>query len=71
MVNEATDADMPGISSFAAGLNSDSDAVTTGLTTRWNSGPVEGAVNRIKTLERPMFGRAGFCLLRKRVLLCS
>ncbi|GAB1339820.1 hypothetical protein ACE1SV_64100 [Streptomyces sp. E-15] len=67
-ITEATDANLPGISSFAAGLNSDFDAVTAGLTTDWNSGPVEGAVNRIKMLKRQMFGRAGFGLLRKRVL---
>ncbi|MEV8328064.1 hypothetical protein [Kitasatospora sp. NPDC056731] len=35
----------------------------------WNSGVVEGHVNRIKMLKRQMFGRAGFQLLRKRVLL--
>lgn len=34
-----------------------------------NSGVVEGHVNRIKMLKRQMFGRAGFGLLRKRVLL--
>ncbi|MEU0600576.1 hypothetical protein ABZ484_20405 [Streptomyces sp. NPDC006393] len=43
----------------------------TGLTTDWNSGPAEGAVNRIKMLERQMFGRAGFGLLRKRVRLAT
>ncbi|MFF5538127.1 hypothetical protein ACFY71_37745 [Streptomyces cinerochromogenes] len=32
---------------------------------------VEGHVNRIKMLKRQMFGRAGFHLLRKRVLLCT
>ncbi|MEW2064901.1 transposase [Streptomyces sp. NPDC007002] len=68
-ITEATDANLPGISSFAVGLNNDFDAVTAGLTTDWNSGPVEGAVNRIKMLKRQMFGRAGFGLLRKRVLL--
>lgn len=40
-----------------------------GLTLPWNSGVVEGHVNRIKMLKRQMFGRAGFQLLRKRVLL--
>ncbi|MFK4272833.1 ISL3 family transposase [Streptomyces milbemycinicus] len=70
-VNDATDANLPGISSFAVGLHSDFDAVTAGLTTDWNSGPVEGAVNRIKMLKRQMFGRAGFGLLRKRVLLAT
>ncbi|SCF88970.1 MULTISPECIES: ISL3 family transposase [unclassified Streptomyces] len=68
-ITEATDAGLPGISSFATGLMSDFDAVTAGLTAEWNSGPVEGAVNRIKMLKRQMFGRAGFALLRKRVLL--
>ena len=35
----------------------------------WNSGPVEGNVNRIKTLKRQMYGGASFSLLRKRILL--
>ncbi|MFF3915777.1 hypothetical protein ACFYZB_20205 [Streptomyces sp. NPDC001852] len=43
--------------------------MTAGLTTDWNSGPVERAVNRTKMLKRQVFGRAGFALLRKRVLL--
>jgi hypothetical protein len=38
-------------------------------TVPWSSGVVEGHVNRIKMLKRQMFGRAGFNLLRKRVLL--
>ncbi|MFG1664972.1 transposase [Streptomyces sp. Y7] len=70
-IARASDANLPGISSFAVGLRADFDAVTAGLTTDWNSGPVEGAVNRIKMLKRQMFGRAGFGLLRKRVLLTS
>ncbi|MFT9480602.1 transposase [Streptomyces sp. Mo3] len=68
-INEAAAANLAGISSFAVGLHSDFDAVTAGLTTDWNSGPVEGTVNRIKMLKRQMFGRACFPLLRKRVLL--
>ncbi|MFK4069881.1 transposase [Streptomyces sp. NPDC029674] len=35
----------------------------------WNSGVVEGHVNRIKMLKRHMSGRVGFQLLRKRGLL--
>ena len=62
-------AGLPGVSTFAVGLEANFDAVTAGLTTDWNSGPVEGAVNRIKMLTRQMFGRADFPLLRKRVLL--
>jgi transposase len=67
----ARDAGLPGIASFAKGLEQDLDAVTSGLTTRWNSGPVEGRVNHIKMIKRQMFGRAGLPLLRKRVLLTA
>jgi transposase len=62
---------LPGISSFAKGLEQDLDAVTQGLTSRWNSGPVEGRVNHIKMIKRQMFGRARLPLLRKRVLLTA
>ncbi|MET9592064.1 hypothetical protein ABZY45_14050 [Streptomyces sp. NPDC006516] len=44
----------------------DRDAVIAGLTLPWNSGVVEGHINRIKMLKRQMFGRVGFDLLRKR-----
>jgi transposase len=54
---------------FADSLRHDIDAVRNGLTMRWNSGAVEGHVNRIKMLKRQMFGRAGHRLLRHRVLL--
>lgn len=55
-----------------AGIDRDRDAVIASLTLPWNSGVVEGHedhVNRIKMLKRHMFDRAGFQLLRKRVLL--
>jgi len=53
---------------FAAGLRRDYDAVRAGLTLEHNSGRVEGTVNKIKMLKRQMYGRAGFALLRTRVL---
>jgi hypothetical protein len=65
------EAGLPGISPFAKGLEQDLDAVTSGLTMNWNSGPVEGRVNHIKMIKRQMFGRAGLPLLRKRVLLTA
>ncbi|MGW2787873.1 hypothetical protein ACWC3X_43005 [Streptomyces populi] len=55
--------------SLAVGIDRDHDAVIAGLTMPWNSGVVEGHVNRIKMLRRQMSGRAGFDLLRKRVLM--
>ncbi|MFE9941811.1 ISL3 family transposase [Streptomyces hirsutus] len=61
--------DLPSLHTLAAGIDRDRDAVIAGLTLPWSSGVVEGHVNRIKMLKRQMFGRAGFVLLRKRVLL--
>nr|WP_240805682.1 transposase [Streptomyces sp. A1547] len=62
---------LPGLHTLAAGIDRDRDAVIAGLTLPWSSGVVEGHVNRVKMLKRQMFGRAGFHLLRKRVLLYS
>jgi transposase len=42
---------LPGLNSFASGIEHDFDALTVGLTHPWNSGPVEGHVNRIKMLS--------------------
>ena len=36
---------LPGLTAFADSLTSNLDAVTRGLTTRWNSGPIEGRVS--------------------------
>jgi Transposase len=70
-ISDAKAAGLPGLSSFAAGLEQDLDAVTQGLTSHWNSGPVEGRVNHIKMIKRQMYGRAELPLLRKRVLLTA
>jgi transposase len=70
-IDTARNAGLPGIASFATGLEKDLDAVTNGLTMPWSSGPVEGRVNHIKMVKRQMFGRAGLPLLRKRVLLTA
>ena len=68
----AVDADdLPALRSFVVGLRRDQDAVTAGFTLPYNSGPVEGHVNRLKMLKRQMFGRANPDLLRKRVLLTN
>jgi len=70
-LSDARAAGLPGISSFAKGLEQDLDAVTHGLTSHWNSSPIEGRVNHIKMIKRQMFGRAGLLLLRKHVLLTA
>jgi transposase len=40
----------------------------TPVTEPWSNGPVEGQINRLKTLKRQMYGRAGVELLRARLL---
>jgi len=53
---------------FAEGLRRDYTAVRAALAEPWSSGQAEGQINRLKMLKRQMYGRAGFELLRKRVL---
>jgi transposase len=53
---------------FANGLEQDKAAVLMGLTHSPNNAQAEGQVTRIKLIKRMMYGRAGFPLLRQRVL---
>jgi transposase len=53
---------------FAKGLGKDLDAVSAALELPWSTSPVEGQISRLKTIKRTMYGRAGFDLLRSRVL---
>jgi transposase len=57
-----------GLRSFARRLRQDEAAVRAGATVEWSNGPVEGQVNRLKVIKRSMYGRAGFDLLKARVL---
>lgn len=59
---------LPELQSFAAGVEKDKDAVKAGLTWAVNNGLVEGHVTKLKLIKRTMYGRAGFALLRQRVL---
>jgi transposase len=56
------------LQSFACGIEKDKDAVRAGLTWPINNGMVEGYVTKLKLIKRQGYGRAGFPLLRKRVL---
>ena len=60
---------LSGIKMFANGLLRDLRAVENGITMTWSNGMVEGHVNRIKSIKRGMYGRAGFELLRRKVIL--
>ncbi|WP_428980977.1 transposase [Lichenibacterium dinghuense] len=56
------------LADFAAGLGRDRAAVQAAIDTPWTSSPAEGQTNRVKAIKRSMYGRAGFPLLRARVL---
>ena len=53
---------------FARGLRRDQAAVAAALQLPWSNGMVEGQIHRLKLIKRQMYGRAGFDLLKLRVL---
>jgi transposase len=53
---------------LASGIRRDLAAIEAALVSKWSTGQVEGQNHRLKLLKRQMYGRAGFELLRKRVL---
>ena len=65
---QANQSNIPELRSFAAGVEKDKEAVKAGLTWWINNGVVEGHVTKLKLIKRQGYGRAGFLLLRKRVL---
>ena len=65
---EAKASEAHAMKKFAVSLEKDLSAVRAGLTERWSNGPVEGLVNKLKLVKRQGYGRAGFGLLRARVL---
>lgn len=59
---------IPELRSFVAGIERDKEAVKAGLTLPTSNGIVEGKVHKLKLIKRMGYGRAGFPLLRQRVL---
>jgi transposase len=59
--------DLPALHSFVTGLDQDRHAVEAGLALPCSNGPTEGVNNKL--LKRQAYGRAGFPLLRRRILL--
>lgn len=59
---------IPELRQFARGLRREQSWAIAALTHRASNGAVEGHVNKLKLIKRTMYGRAGFPLLRQRVL---
>jgi transposase len=62
-------ADLPHVHSFTRGLDLDIQAATAALTMPYHNGRTEGVNTKTKMIKRQMYGRAGFALLRHRILL--
>ena len=67
-IQEAEESHIVEFVRFARGIRKDYAAIKAALTYSWSNGQLEGQVNRLKLIKRQMYGRAGFQLLRKRVL---
>jgi transposase len=59
---------LPALQSFASGVEQDKEAVQADLTSALSNAQTEGQVTKVKLIKRQMYGRAGFALLRQRVL---
>jgi hypothetical protein len=70
-LNDAQRSGLFAIQRFVRTLRRDIEAVRNGVTETWSNGQTEGQINRLKTLKRSMFGRAGAELLRARMLPLS
>jgi len=67
-MEKAVSSGIPELGSFVTGIERDYEAVHAALCLPWSQGITEGKVNKLKTLKRVMYGRAGFALLRQRLL---
>ena len=53
---------------FARTIRQDLEAVRNAVLEHWSNGQTEGQINKLKTLKRAMYGRAGLKLLRARMM---
>jgi transposase len=62
------DGTIPELKTFAKYLFKDVQAIIASIYYTYSNGVIEGQINRLKTIKRTLYGRAGFEILRKRVL---
>lgn len=60
---------LPGFASYLNGLDKDHETTVAGLTVPYSNRPHRRRNTMVKMLKRQTYGRAGFALLRKRILL--
>ena len=67
-MKRATDSGINGMQRFVRTLKQNPSAAEAAVEQTWSNGHVEGHINKLKTIKRQMYGRAGFELLRARIL---
>jgi hypothetical protein len=67
-IEQAGASGLPEIKRFCDGLLRDETAIRAAIRLPWSNGQVEGQVHRLKLIKRQMYGRAGFLVLKRRVL---
>ena len=67
-IDDAIETELLEMVRFARVLHRDLDAVKNAVELPWSNGQAEGQINRLKTLKRAMYGRAGHELMRVRML---
>jgi transposase len=60
---------LPHVHAFTRGLDLDKQAVIAAVTLPFHNGRTEGVNTKTKMIKLQMYGRAGFTLLRHRILL--
>jgi len=68
-IDQARVEDLPHLHAFTRGLALDRHAVDAAFTQPFHNGRTEGVNTKTKLIKRQMYGRAGFTLLRHRILL--
>lgn len=68
-IDQARAGDLPHLHAYTRGLEFDRNAVNAALTLPFHNGRTEGVNTKTKMIKRQMYGRAGFPLLRHRILL--
>jgi hypothetical protein len=67
-IDDAVSSGLSLMARFARVLHRDIDAVRNAIELPWSNGQAEDQINRLKTIKRAMYGRAGTELLRARML---
>jgi transposase len=67
-IDDAVHSGLASLARFARVLRRDIDAVCNAIDLPWSNGQAEGQINRLKTIKRAMYGRAGPELLRARMM---